>query len=69
MLTLSVLVYVCFAAGWLLVVFGVHHNNSNLLALGILGILSCPLLAGFRYIVEAAISYIEAEKDNHSTGD
>lgn len=61
---LNAIVYLFFALGWFTLVLGFRNADYYLAALGGILILSCPVLAGFRYIVEAAIKYINKQNDS-----
>ena len=61
---LTAIVYLFFALGWFTLVLGFHNADYYLAALGGILILSCPVLAGFRYIVEAAIKYLNSRSDS-----
>ncbi len=68
---LTVLAYVLLVAGVLLLFKGVYELNSHythhpdpapFLAVGITLIVSFPFALGFRYIVEAAVKYLEKKQ-------
>ena len=68
---LTVLAYVLLVAGVILTFKGVYELNSTyahhpdpapFLAIGAICVISFPFTMGFRYIVEAAVKYLEKKQ-------